>query len=95
LEIEVIKVIKEKLGYLVFKEIKVNEAIGGNQEKKASRVSPDFLEFKEFRAIKVKKARLDHRATKEIRDSVGIKEIRAKLDHWVIKAKGVTKVKKE
>jgi hypothetical protein len=29
LEIEVIKVIKEKLGYLVFKEIKVREEIEG------------------------------------------------------------------
>ena len=83
------------MGYLVFKEIRVSEEIGGNQEKKASRVSKGFPEFREFRAIKAKKERLDHRVTKAIRVSVGIKEIRVKLDHWVIKAKEATKAKKE
>jgi hypothetical protein len=79
LEIEVIKEIKARLGYLVFKEIRVSEEIGGNQEKKASRASKGFPEFREFRETKEKKERLDHRATKAIRVSVGTKEIRVKL----------------
>jgi hypothetical protein len=83
------------LGYQVFKEIKVREEIEENQEKKASRASKGFPEFREFRAIKAKKEKLDHRATKAIRDSVGIKEIKVKLVLLVIKEKEVTKVKKE
>jgi hypothetical protein len=95
LETEVTKAIKEKLGFLVFKEIKVNEVIAGNQEKKASRASPDFLEFREFRVTKVKKVRLDHLAIKVIKVSVVIKVIKVKLVHWVIKAKEEIKVKKD
>jgi hypothetical protein len=75
----VIKEIRARLGYLVYKGIRVSEEIEENQEKKASRASRVFLEFREFRAIKEKKERLDHRATKAIRVSVGIKEIKAKL----------------
>jgi hypothetical protein len=76
----VIKEIKVRLGYLVFKEIRVSEEIGGNQEKKASRASKVSRGCREFREIKEKKERLDRRATKATRDSVGTKEIRAKLD---------------
>ena len=74
-----IKEIRVRLGYLVFKGIRVSEEIGGNQEKKASRASKVFPEFREFREIKEKKEKLDHRATKAIRVSVGIKEIKVKL----------------
>jgi hypothetical protein len=91
----VIKEIRARLGYLVFKGIRVSEEIEENQEKKASRASKVFPEFREFRETKEKKERLDHRATKAIRDSVGTKEIRAKLDLWEIKAREVTKAKKE
>jgi hypothetical protein len=58
-------------------------------------VSLDFPEFREFKATKEKKVRLDHRAIKATRVSVVIKEIRAKLVHLAIKAKEVTKAKKE
>jgi hypothetical protein len=91
----VIKEIRARLGYLVFKEIRVSEEIEENQEKKVSRASKVFPEFREFRAIKEKKERLDHRATKEIRVSVGTKEIRVKLVHQVIRVRGAIKVKKE
>lgn len=39
--------------------------------------------------------RLDHRAIKVTRDSVVIKEIKAKLDHLEIKAREATRAKKE
>jgi hypothetical protein len=48
-------VIKEKLGFLVFKEIKVKEEIEENQVKKDSKENPDFLEFLVFKEIKEKK----------------------------------------
>ncbi len=95
MEIGVIKVIKEKLDYQVFKEIREKEESVVNLEKKDFKGNQDFPEFKVFKGTKVKKEKLDHRVTKEIKDNVETKEIKAKLDHLVIKGKEVIKVRKE
>jgi hypothetical protein len=88
-------VIRAKLVYQVFRVIKVSEEIAANQVKKAFRASQVFLEFRVFREKKVKKEKLDHRVIRVIKDSAETKEIKAKLDHSVIKEREVIKVKKE
>jgi hypothetical protein len=94
LETEAIRVIKVKLDYQVFKEIKVREGTVVNQEKKAFKENLDFQVFRVFRVTKEKKEKLVLKVIKATKVSVVIKEIRVKLVHQVIKVRGVIKVKK-